>query len=75
MVTAKIICQSKTESGAGDERHVQVTFAADYADGRNTEWSLYTPSLSLSMNLRGPVADRFEQGRSYTLHFEEEPAS
>ena len=72
MVTAKIICQGKTESGEGDERQVQVTFAPDYADGRNKEWSLYTPALSLSMNLRGPVADQFEQGRRYTLQFEPE---
>jgi hypothetical protein len=72
MVTAKIVCQGKTETGAGDERQAQVTFAADYADGRNKEWSLYTPALSLSMTLRGAVADRFEQGRRYTLQFEEE---
>ncbi|GAA2092244.1 hypothetical protein [Actinomadura alba] len=72
MVTAKIVCQGKTESGEGDERQAHVTFGPDYADGRNEEWALYTPSLSLSMNLRGPVADRFEQGSRYTLTFEEE---
>lgn len=75
MVTAKIVCQSKTESGTGDERQVQVTFAPDYADGRNKEWSLYTPSLSLSMALRGEVADRFQQGGRFTLMFEEEPTA
>lgn len=72
MVTAKIICQGKTENGSGDERQVQVTFAPDYADGRNKEWSLYTPALSLSMTLRGEVADRFQQGSRYTLMFDPE---
>lgn len=74
MITAKVSCQTKSESGEGDARQVQVTFIPDYADGRNKEWSLYTPSLSLSMTLKGEVADRFEQGRAYTLTFEEEPS-
>ncbi len=72
MVTAKIKCQSKQESGEGDARQVTVTFAPDYADGRNKEWSLYTPALSLTMTLKGAVADRFEPGAAYTLTFEEE---
>lgn len=73
MVTAKIKCQSKTERGEGEDRQVLVSFAPDYDDGKNKEWSLYTPHLSLSMTLRGSVADRFEQGKSYTLTFEENP--
>jgi hypothetical protein len=72
MVTAKIQCQSKNETGEGDDRQVVVTFLPDYADGRNKEWSLYTPSLSLSMTLKGAVADRFEPGKAYTLQFVEE---
>lgn len=74
MVTAKIICNGKTESGEGDSRQVTVTFAADYADGRNKEWAPYTPGLSLTMGLKGAVADRFEQGKAYTLQFVEESA-
>lgn len=70
MVTAKIVCQGKTESGEGDQRQVIVTFAPDYADDRNKEWSLYTPSLALSMTLRGPVGDRFQPQQAYTLTFE-----
>ena len=69
MVTAKIICNGKTEAGEGDDRQVNVSFCADYADGRNKEWALYTPALSLSMTLKGAVADRFEQGSRYTLQF------
>jgi hypothetical protein len=72
MVTAKIFCASKVESGEGDGRQVNVTFAPDYADGRNKEWARYTPGLSLTMGLRGAVADRFEVGKAYTLTFAEE---
>lgn len=72
MVTAKIVCQSKTETGEGDDRQATVTFAPDYADGRNAEWARWTPGLSLTIGLRGSVADRFEQGKPYTLTFTEE---
>jgi len=68
-VTAKVTCHLKNESGEGDNRQVQVSFLPDYADGRNKEWSLYTPSLSLSMTLKGAVADRFDVGKAYTLTF------
>lgn len=71
MVTAKIKCVGKLESGEGDDRQASLTFSADYADGRNKEWSLYTPNLSLSMTLKGAVADRFEMGKAYTLTFAE----
>lgn len=68
MVTAKVKCQTKNPAGEGQ---YLVTFQPDYADGKNKEWSLYTPSLSLSMTLKGEVADRFEQGKAYTLQFVE----
>lgn len=71
MVTAKVVCTGKTENGEGDERQVFVAFNADYNDGRNKEWSLYTPALNLNLTLKGAVADRFEQGKAYTLTFEE----
>jgi hypothetical protein len=71
MVTAKTHCQSKVEAGEGDTRTANVTFVPDYADGRNKEWALYTPGLSLSMGLKGAVADRFQVGKAYTLTFEE----
>jgi len=69
-VTAKVVCSSKTEQGEGDERQALVTFEPDYADGRNKEWSLFTPSMSLSMTLKGAVADKFEPQKAYTLTFE-----
>jgi hypothetical protein len=69
MITAKVTCHVKNETGEGDQRQTQVSFLPDYADGRNKEWSLYTPALSLSMTLKGEVADRFEVGKAYTLTF------
>lgn len=71
MITAKVLCQHKNETGEGDKRQTVVTFLPDYQDDRNKAWSLYTPALSLSMTLKGDVADRFETGKAYTLSFEE----
>jgi hypothetical protein len=71
MVTAKVVCHRKTITGAGEHRQAVVEFTAD-ADERNKAWSLYTPALTLSMTLRGDVAERFEPGRAYELRFVEE---
>jgi hypothetical protein len=68
-ITAKIVCNNKQEAGEGDDRTVNVSFNADYADNRNREWTRWTPGLSLTMGLRGAVADRFEVGKAYTLTF------
>lgn len=68
-ITAKVFCQHKNESGEGEDRQAVVTFLPDYADGRNKEWSRYTPALSLSMTLKGAVADQFETSKAYTLTF------
>lgn len=70
-VTAKVKVWTKNENGEGDGRQATVTFGPDYADGRNKEWSLYTPSITLTMLLKGDVADKFQLGKSYTLTFEE----
>lgn len=72
MVTAKVLCLSKLESGVGENRQVVTTFSPDYNDGRNKEWSVFTPALSLSMTLRGSAADLFDIGAAYTLTFERE---
>jgi hypothetical protein len=77
-ITAKVRLASKVQSGADDDpnRTAQLTFAADYTDGRNKEWAAATPALSLVMTVRGDVADRFEPGRAFTLTFDEDaPAS
>jgi hypothetical protein len=71
MITAKVKLGNKVVQAEGTEHEqVQLVFAADYADGRNKEWSRYTPSLSLTMSVLPEVAERFEQGAAYTLTFE-----
>lgn len=69
MVTAKVVCNSKLITGAGEHRQAVVRFSADTSP-ENKEWSLYTPALQLEMTLKGGVADRFEPGAAYTLSFE-----
>jgi hypothetical protein len=68
--TAKVMLNSKLESGVGEHRQIQASFSANYADGRNKEWAVYTPSLQLTISLKGELGDRFEIGREYTLTFE-----
>jgi hypothetical protein len=67
-VTAKIKVQSKTNEHSPES--YQITFAPDYQDGRNVEWSKYTPALNLSMVIKNEVAVNFEVGQSYTLTFD-----
>lgn len=71
MITAKVTCAVKDESGEGDDRRTRLVFGPDYAPGRNAEWAYFTPGLSLDMTVRGPVGDAFVQGRAYTLQFVE----
>lgn len=73
MITAKVKVQSKLLSGVGEHRQAVVQFTAD-TDERNKAWSLYTPALSLSMTLKGEVADRFEPGQAFELRFVPEGA-
>lgn len=68
-VTAKVLCVGKYISGSGDSRQVKIDFVPDYNDGRNKEWARYTPSLQLSMTVRGEVADQFELDGAYLLTF------
>jgi hypothetical protein len=65
-ITAKITCTNKEELGDGQ---AQVRFAPDYAEGRNSSWAAATPALSLSMCLKGDVADDFQVGQAYELRF------
>jgi len=73
VITAKVFCNLKQEYGEGESRYATVGFGADYADGRNKEWTQATPYLDLRMTVKGEVADRFEQGKAFTLQFVEEP--
>lgn len=72
-VTAKIRLTSKSLQNEGtDYEQFLLGFSPDYADDRNKEWALTTPTLSLSMTVKPEVADKFEQGAAYTLTFEKE---
>lgn len=71
MITAKVSVSSKVDTGEGDNRQTVVTFGADYADGRNKEWAMYTPALSLVMTVKGAVGDRFTTGAGFVLAFTE----
>ena len=72
MFTAKVECTRMTETGEGDDRQANVTFEADYNDGRNKEWSRYTPHLNVSMTLKGTAADLVKVDTAYILTFAEE---
>lgn len=72
-VAAKIRVNAKTEPS--HDGQVVLTFSPDYQDGRNKEWSLYTPALSLTMTVKGEVADHFAVGQNFTLTFTPEEES
>ena len=69
-ITAVAILYSK------DTRHgsetTNLNFNADYQDERNKEWALFTPALSLSMNVVNEVADQFDLQGRYLLTFEKQ---
>lgn len=69
MITAKIMCNSKSEWGEDEKRQATVGFCSDYRDGRATEWATSTPHLDLRMTVKGDIADRFQLSQSYTLTF------
>ena len=64
-ITAKIKCNSKTESLSG----VSASFCADYANGANQAWAESTPSLNVTLQMKPEVAALFSVGASYTLTF------
>lgn len=66
--TAKIKLTGKEPWGSDGAHHL--TFQPDYQDGRNKEWASATPALSLTMTVKGDVAEHFEVGTAYTLTFE-----
>lgn len=69
-VTAKVVVSSKQTANEGTAyESVLLGFMPDYADGRNKEWSVATPALSLTMTVKPEVAEHFSQGAAYTLTF------
>lgn len=72
MITAKVQVSSK--EGATEAGQVRISFAPDYADGRNKEWALNTPTLSLQMYVKSEIADQFPLHQPFTLTFTPDPA-
>lgn len=68
MITAKVKC-TRHEPNPHDDSQVLLEFQPDYNDGRNKEWSKYTPALSLTMTVKAEVAENFELLAPYTLQF------
>lgn len=69
MVTAKLVLNSKLESGSGDNRNVVCAFSANYSDGKNAEWAVWTPNAQITMMMKGQVADKFVIDQEYTVTF------
>lgn len=67
---AKMRPNQKVETGAGGDRQVQVQFHV--AGGpENLEWSRFTPSGSLSLTLKGDLADQLTIGKDYYVDIAE----
>lgn len=62
MTTLRMQVSGKQPWGEGDDRQVSLNFTCDYVDGRNKEWSRYTPSASLQMTVKGHIGDEFNLG-------------
>lgn len=72
-VTAKFKVQSTVPQDYGDGTSgAQLTLVPDYANGRNKEWSKWTPAGCINMNVKNPVAEQFTIGRAFTVTFEPE---
>lgn len=51
----------------------EVELVPDYAQGRNADWSKYTPSGVMRLNITNPAAlEQFQQGRAFTVTFDPE---
>lgn len=72
-VTAKVKCTNKVVQTEGN---VSVNFTANYADDEgnpiNREWAYATPHCGVSMTLNPEAGALFEQGKTYTLTFDED---
>ena len=50
----------------------EIEMVPDYAGDRNKDWSYYTPSGVIRMNVNGPALQQFTQGRAFTVTFDGE---
>jgi hypothetical protein len=75
-VTAKFKVSRVTEQSSLGGRNGEIVPSAeieltpDYAGDRNKDWSYYTPSGVIRMNVNGPALEVMKQGQAFTVTFE-----
>lgn len=71
-VNAKFKVQRVTPQSTHDGSTLaEVEMVPDYAGGRNTDWSKWTPSGVIRMNVTNPAAlEQFQVGSAFTVTFE-----
>lgn len=68
-VTAKVVCGFMQDGASGSKA---VDFYPDYQSDKNKEWADTTPSILVRMVLSEKASGLFQQGKHYTLTFEED---
>lgn len=48
----------------------EIEMTPDYAGDRNKDWSYYTPSGVIRMNVNGPALEQLTLGQAFTVTFE-----
>lgn len=77
-VTAKFKVSRVTEQSSLGGRNGEIVPSAeieltpDYAGERNKDWSYYTPSGVMRMNVNGPALEIMKLGQAFTVTFEPE---
>lgn len=77
-ISAKFKVQRVTPQSSFGGRNGEIVESAeiemvpDYAGDRNKEWSYYTPSGVIRMNVNGPALEQLTVGRAFTVMFEPE---
>lgn len=68
MITAKFKVLNKVHQDYGDGTDgAVITLIPDYAEGRNKEWSKWTPSGTMTINVKNPVAEQFSIGDPFVI--------
>jgi hypothetical protein len=70
-ITAKMQLATKAHHADGQSN---LRFVVDYQDGRNKEWSKYTPGGQIELTVKSEVAEHFKLGGSYLVTFEPDEA-
>lgn len=66
-ITAKMQLATMAHHADGQ---TALSFVVDYQDGRNKEWSKYTPAGQIQLTVKSEIAEKFTLGGAYTVTFE-----